>query len=263
MRILVCLKQAIDVSQIKSDKTTGLLLLANVPRKISDFDKNALEEAIRLKEKFGGEVLTLTVGSEDPKTTVREALAIGADKAYIVADPILEEQDTLATSYVLAEAIKKIGLIDLILCGETSIDGYTALIGPRLAERLNLPVISHVRKLSVEGSDVIAERTLEDCYETVKARIPLVLTVTKELNEPRIPTLMAIMKASRKEIIVWKSADLNIPNDKVGKLGSATTVICTIAPKMERKRIVIKGETPEEIANRLTEALLQQGVIKK
>ncbi len=263
MRIVVCIKQAVDVSQIKSDKATGRLLLANVPRKISDFDKNALEEAVRLKEKFGGEVLTITVGPEDAKTTVREALAMGADKAYIISDAAFEESDTLATSYILAEAVKKIGLFDLILCGETSIDGYSALIGPRLAERLNLPVVTYVRKISVEGSDVTAERILEDCYETLKVKTPAVLTVTKELNEPRIPTLMAIMKASKKEVITWKAADLNIPNEKVGKLGSATMVISAIAPKMERKKIVIKGDTPVEIANQLIEALLKEGVIKR
>lgn len=263
MRILVCIKQALDVSQIKADKATGRLILVNVPKKISDFDKNALEEAIRLKAKFGGEVLTVTVGTEDAKTTVREALAMGADRACIISDPAFEESDTLATSYILAEAVKKIGQFDLILCGETSIDGYSAQIGPRLAERLSIPVVTYVRKLSLEGSVVTVERTLEDCYETIRVETPALFTVTKELNEPRIPTLMAIMKASKKEVTMWKAADLGIPNEKVGKLGSATIVISVMAPKMERKRIVIKGDTPMNTAERLAEALFQEGLVKR
>lgn len=235
----------------------------NVPKKISDFDKNALEEAIQLKEKFGGEVLTITVGPEDAKAIIREALAMGADKAYLINDLIFESSDTLATSYILAEAVKKIGPFDLILCGETSIDGYSAQIGPRLAERLNIPVVTYVRKLSFEGSVLTLERVLEDCYEMIGVGTPALITVTKELNEPRIPTLMAIMKASKKEIITWKAEDLNITQEKVGKLGSAVTVISVIAPKMERKRIIINGESPTEIAERLANALILEGVVKR
>lgn len=237
--------------------------MVNVPKKISDFDKNALEEAIQLKEKFGGEVLTITVGPEDAKAIIREALAMGADKAYLINDLIFESSDTLATSYILAEAVKKIGPFDLILCGETSIDGYSAQIGPRLAERLNIPVVTYVRKLSFEGSVLTLERVLEDCYEMIGVGTPALITVTKELNEPRIPTLMAIMKASKKEIITWKAEDLNITQEKVGKLGSAVTVISVIAPKMERKRIIINGESPTEIAERLANALILEGVVKR
>ena len=262
MRILVCIKQAVDVSQIKADRVTGHLILVNAPKKIGDFDKNALEEAVRLKEKFGGEVLTVTVGPEDAKTTIREALAMGADKAYILSDPAFEDSDTLATSYILAEAVKKIGQFDLILCGETSIDGSSSQIGPRLAERLNVPLVAYVRKLVVEGDVVTAERTLEDCYEILRVKTPVLLTVTKELNEPRIPTLMTIMKASKKEVIIWKAADIGISAEKVGKKGSAVSVVSVLAPKMERKRIIIKGENPVDTAEKLAKELLNEGVIK-
>lgn len=264
IRILVCVKQAIDVSQVKVDTATRRLITVDAPKKISDFDKNGLEEAVRLKEKLGGgEVITVTVGPEDAKTTIREALAMGADKAYIVSDPIFEGSDTLALSFILAEAVKKLGAFDLILCGEASVDSFSAQVGPRLAERLGFPLVTYVKKLSLEGDTVTVERNLEDSYETIKAKTPVLLTVTKELNEPRIPSLMAIMKAAKKEVIIWKAADLNIQKEKVGEAGSGVKVQSVLAPKVERRKIVIKGETPVETAEKLAKALIQENVIKR
>lgn len=262
VRILVCVKQAIDVSQVKVDTVTRRLITVDAPKKISDFDKNALEEAVRLKEKLGGEVITLTVGPEDAKTTIREALAMGADKAYIISDPTFEGGDTMATSYILAKGVKKLGAFDLILCGEASIDSFSAQVGPRLADRLGVPVVTYVKKLTLDGGIVTVERNLEDSYETIKTQTPALLTVTKELNEPRIPSLMAIMKASKKEVILWKATDLNIPKEKVGELGSALKILNVLAPKVERKKLVIKGETPAETAEKLAKTLIQDGVVR-
>jgi len=260
-RILVCIKQALDVAELKIDSATRRPITAGVPRKISDFDKNALEEAVRLKEKVGGEVMVITVGPEEARMALREALAMGADRAYLLSDPSFERSDTLAVSYILAEAIKKVGEFDLILCGEASIDSFTAQVGPRLAERLNIPQITYVRKLDLNGDTVVAERSLEDCYEKVKAKMPVLLTVTGEINKPRIPSLMAIMKASKKEIMVWSAGDLKIPKEKVGEAGSAIQVTEVLAPKAERKRIMIKAETVEELAETLAKALIKEGVV--
>jgi len=260
-RIIVCLKQAVDVSQLKVDQATRHLMTASAPRKISDFDKNALEEAIRIKEKLGDvEVLTLTVTSEDARAVLREALAMGADKAYVVNDPSFKDVDTLGTAYVLAEAIKKIGEFNLVLCGETSLDSFSGLVGSRLAELLNLPQISSVRKISVEGDAVVAERALEDAIETVKAKVPVLIMVTREVNQPRIPSLMMIMKASKKEIVSWTAADLDIQEDK---LSSKIEVIEVLAPKTERKKIRITGENVQEIAEKLAKALIQEGVVRR
>ncbi len=260
-RILVCVKQAIDVSQLKVDAATRRLITVDAPKKISDFDKNALEEAIRIKERLGGEVFTVTMGPEDAKTTLREALAMGADKAYLVSDQIFESSDTLATSYILAEVIKKIGSFDLIICGEASIDSFSAQVGPRLAERLGIPLMAYAKKIGLEGDAVIVERGLEDCSETVKAKMPVLITVTKEINEPRIPSFMAIMKASKKEIVIWKAADLGVASEKVGEAGSGVQVLDALAPKVERKKLIIKGETATEIAEKLAKALIQEGVV--
>lgn len=260
-RIIVCLKQAVDVSQLKVDSATRQLLIASAPKKISDFDKNALEEAIRIKEKLGDvEIFTLTVTSEDAKAVLREALAMGADKAYVVNDPSFKDVDTSGTAHILSEAIRKIGEFNLVLCGETSLDSFSGLVGSRLAELLNLPQISSVRKLSVEGDTVTAERALEDAVETVKAKMPVLVSVTREINQPRIPSLMMIMKASKKEIVTWTAADLNIPKDK---LVSKIEIMEVLAPKTERKKIKITGENPQEIADKLARALIQEGVVKR
>jgi electron transfer flavoprotein beta subunit len=258
-RIIVCLKQAVDVSQLKVDPATRQLMTASAPRKMSDFDKNALEEAIRIKEKVGDvEIFTLTVTAEDVKAVLREALAMGADKAYAVNDASFKDVDTLGTARILAEAIKKIGEFNLILCGETSLDSFSGLVGSRLAELLNLPQMSSVRKLSVEGDAVVAERVLEDAVETVKANLPALIMVTREINQPRIPSLMMIMKASKKEIVAWTSPDLGIQKEKID---SKIEILEVLAPKTERKKIKITGENAQEIADKLAKALIQEGVV--
>jgi len=258
-RIMVCLKQAVDVSQLKVDPKTSQLLTASAPKKISDFDKNALEEAIRIKEKIGeAEIYTVTVSSEDAKAVLREALAIGADKAYFVNDQSFQDLDTSGTAYILAEVIKKIGEFYLVLCGEASLDSFSGLVGSRLAELLNLPQINSVKKIFVEANAVTAERTLEDAYETVKTKMPALITVTREINQPRIPSLMMIMKASKKEIVTWTLADLNIQKEKIEP---KIKVVEVLAPKTERKKILITGENADEIAEKLAKALIQEGVV--
>lgn len=234
-------------------------MTASAPRKMSDFDKNGLEEAIKIKEKLGdAEVCTVTVSSEDAKAVLREGLAMGADRAYLVSDPGLRDMDTAGTAYVLSEAVRKIGEYSLILCGETSLDSFSGLVGPRLAELLNLPQMTSVRKITVEGDTVIAERTLEEAVETMKAKMPALVSVTREINQPRIPSLMMIMRASKKEIVTWTAPDLNLQKDKIG---SKIELIEVLAPKTERKKIKITGENPQEIADKLAKALIQDGII--
>jgi electron transfer flavoprotein beta subunit len=260
-RIIVCLKQAIDVSQLKVDPATRQLMTASAPRKMSDFDKNALEEAIKIKEKLGTtEICTVTLSSEDAKAVLREGLAMGADKAFLVNDPAVKDIDTLGTAYVLAEAIRKIGEFSLILCGETSLDSFSGLVGPRLAELLNIPQITSARKITVDGDTVTVERTLEDAVEAVKAKMPALVSVTREINQPRIPSLMMIMKASKKEIVMWALSDLKLEGDKIA---SKIELVEVLAPKTERKKIKITGENVQEIADKLAKALVQEGVIRR
>jgi len=256
--IIVCLKYAVDVTQIKVDPTTRKLITADAPRKISDFDKNALEEAIRIKEKFGGEVIALTASAEDASSALREALAMGADRAFLIKDSSLQDSDSSVTSHVLAKAIRKVGSFDLIICGEASIDSYSAQVGPRLAENLGIPVVTYVRKLSLEDNVLVAERSLEDQSEVVKVKTPALVTVTKEINVPRVSTLMDVIKASKKELVTWSLSDLGVSSEEVG---AAVEILGVSAPKIERKKVKIEGETPEEIAEKLVKALIQEGVL--
>jgi electron transfer flavoprotein beta subunit len=260
-RIIVCLKQAVDVTQLKVDQKTGRLITAEAPRKISDFDKNALEEAIKLKEVLGGEVITVTVTAEEAKSTVREALAMGADRAVIIKDSKIAGIDTLTTALLLARTIKKLGEFDLILCGEASIDSFSGQVASRLAEILDIPQLTSAGKLSLEKGEVIVERALEDRYETVKAKTPALVSVTRGINEPRIPSLMAIMKAAKKEIAEWTIQDLGFPPEKLDASNMTVEILDVSAPKTERKRVVIKGENAEEIAENLVKALIQEGVV--
>ncbi|MEM0313244.1 MAG: electron transfer flavoprotein subunit beta/FixA family protein [Candidatus Bathyarchaeia archaeon] len=256
-RMIVCLKYAVDVSQIKVDAATRKLLTADAPRKISDFDKNALEEAVKIREKHGGEVIALTATAENASTALREALAMGADKAYMVQASALQNADTMGTALILAEAIKKIGSFDLILCGEASIDSYSGQVGPRLGELLKVPVVTYVNKLELEGDVLKAERSLDECIEVVRVKMPALITVTKEINVPRVPTLMDVIKASRKELKTITPADLGISAD----LPTTIKVMDVSAPKVERKKVKISGENPKEIAENLIKTLIKDGVL--
>jgi electron transfer flavoprotein beta subunit len=189
---------------------------------------------------------------------LREGLAIGADKAHLLNDPGVQRIDTWGTANILAEMVRKIGEFDLILCGDASLDSFSGLVGSRLSELLNLPQMSSVRKITVEGDVATTERSLEDASETVRAKMPALISVTREINQPRIPSLMMIMKASKKEIVNWSLKDLNLPSEK---LAAKTEVLEALAPKMERKKIRITGETVQEIAEKLAKALIQEGIV--
>ncbi|MEM4700060.1 MAG: electron transfer flavoprotein subunit beta/FixA family protein [Candidatus Nezhaarchaeales archaeon] len=261
-RACVCVKYSLDVGEIKVDPSTRRPITVGVKRKTSDFDKNAIEEAVRLKERQGWRVTAITYGPDEAKSALREALAMGADEAVLVTDPGYGQSDALVTSLFLAEAIKKEGPFDLILLGEVSIDGYTYQMGPRLAGLLGLPQITHVRRLEVRDGEVVAERDLEEGYEVVAARMPAVVTVTKEINEPRYPKLMDIMRASKKPIKVLTAADLGIPEGRRGAAGAGIEVLSVLAPEMRRKGVLIKGKEAGEAAAELLELLAKEGVVR-
>jgi electron transfer flavoprotein beta subunit len=261
VRSIVCVKQALDVAELKIDRATRVPVTIGVPRKISDFDKNAIEEAVRLKEKHGGTITILTMGKPEAVEAIKEALAMGADDACLVSDPSFEKSDTLATSYVLFKAIQKLGDFDLIFCGESSIDGFSGQIGPRLAERLGIPVATYVSRLELEGDVAKVERDLEEGIQVLEAKTPLLLTVTNAINEPRLPSLMAILKASSKEIKKWSSSELETLEEKVGSSGSAIEWIKVLAPEMERKGIIFKDKPADETAEELANAIVKEGVL--
>ncbi|MCX8205124.1 MAG: electron transfer flavoprotein subunit beta/FixA family protein [Candidatus Nezhaarchaeota archaeon] len=258
----VCVKYSLDVGEIRVDPSTRRPITVGVKRKVSDFDKNAIEEAVRLKERHGWRATAITYGPDEAKSALREALAMGVDEAVLVTDPGYDQSDSLVTSLFLAEAIKKEGPFDLILLGEVSIDDYAYQVGPRIAGLLGLPQITHARRLEVKGGEVVAERDLEEGYEGVVAKMPAVVTVTKEINEPRYPKLMDIMKASKKPIKVLTAKDLGIPEARRGAAGAGVEVLRVLAPEMKRKGQIVKGKEPSEAAAELVELLAKEGVIR-
>ncbi len=228
MDIIVCLKQIFDLGQIKIDTTTKHPITEGVARKISDFDKNALEEAVRIKGKHGGNILALIGGT---KEAAKEALSMGADEAIIFS----ADTDSLGTATLLAGIIQKMKY-DLILCGEASIDEFSFQIGPRLAQALEIPVLTYARKMELKDNEVVVERGLENRYEVAKARLPALVTVTKEINEPRIPTLLQILGASKKKI-----TEIILEKPEPGIETLSITAI-----EMKRKEVILKDT--EELA---------------
>ena len=261
MRQIVLLKDIPDLTEIKVDSETRAPRVEGVKRRISDLDKRALEAAIRLKEAVGGEILALSMGDDKTRTAMLEALAMGADAAYVVDDPGFRGLDTNATSIVLEAAIRKIGGYDLIVSGEMTLDSLSSQVGPRLAELLDLPQLTYVKEVSAGGGKVKAVRDLEDADEVAEAALPALITVVREINEPRIPSLMNIMKAKRKPQSVWTSQDLGLDPAGVQAM-SHVKVLGVTAPKVERKQIRVEADTVGEAAAKLVEHLVGEGVVR-
>ena len=257
--IAVCVKYIPDVEQVKADRE-GKLIMEGVSMRTNDLDKNAIEEAVKIKEKLGWKTFAITIGPEGAKMALREALAMGIDEAYLACDEAFKDLDTLGTTTVLAKVIEKAGGADLVICGEVSLDSFSGQVGPKLAELLGVPCVSCVRKIEVRDGELLVERALEDRYEELAVPLPVVVTVTREINTPRIPSLMAIMKAAKKEIKVLGAQDLGLSAEKLSAL-RAHGLLEVIVPPMERKKVRIAGETPEEIAENLLKALEEEGVL--
>ncbi len=258
MKIAVLVKPALDTSQLRVKE--GRVVIEETPLKINDIDRNAIEEAIKLKgndKAYAISVLKwppLQKRIQEAENLLREALAMGLDEAYLVADEGLIGSDQSATAKAIAAVINKVGA-DLVLAAEASIDNYTGQVPPRVAAELGWPLITYARELRVEGGKAIAKRDLEDSVETAEAQLPAVVSVTREINQPRIPTLLAIRAAMKKPVNKLTLADLGIkPDVKVELVGYKPVVI-------QRKRVIIKDGTPEEKADKLLQYLRQEGVI--
>jgi len=254
LKILVLVKSAVDEAELKSD-ASGRALLAGAQTKISTFDKNAVEAAVSLKERVGGSVAALSLGSQDSRKAVKEALAMGCEKAaLILSDGPL---DTVATSYYLAAQIKKAGGADLIFCSEGSSDTFQDQVGAMVAEFLGLPFIPYAKKVDLENGKVRCEQILDEGVRVSEAGLPSVISVVSEANEPRYPTLLQSMQASKKPIEEVPVASLKGP----GLPGTAIEVLDVIGHSVARKRVILEG-TPEEAAKKLVDELRLEGAIK-
>lgn len=262
MHIIVCMKQIVDLEKIRIKADTREPVLEGLPVRLGDFEKNALEEAVRIKEKRGDvKVTVVAVGSPKLKDTIKEALAIGADEAVILTDPLFAGSDEMGTARTLAQAIQKIGEYDLILLGEGSTDDHTGQVPSRLAELLGLGQVTYVRELEVlDGKRIRAVRDLEDVLEVVEVDLPAVVSVTAELNQPRLPPLTAILKAARKPTKTWGPNDIGVTTGEVGAGASRITVLSNLAPAQQRKQVVFEGDV-DDVVNELLKALEREGVI--
>ena len=260
MKIAALVKQVVDVDQIKADKEGGLLL-GNIPLKISNYDKNAVEAAVQLKEKNPGtEVIAVATGP-NIKDGVKEVLAMGCDRAVVMNAKEFPESDNLATSRVIAKMIQKIGGVDLVIMGEGSLDSYSGLMGARLSERLGgWPMSSFTVKIEHAANSLKATSNLGGVLETLEMPLPAVITVSEEINQPRLPPLIQILQAGKKPVQEFKLADLGLGANEIGAAGSGNAVVSNRAPKMARKNVRIKG-TPEEAAAQLAQALRKEGVV--
>jgi electron transfer flavoprotein beta subunit len=261
VQVIVLAKHVLQTEGLRVDKATKTIVTQGVPKVISESDKNAIEEAVRIKEKHGGKITVITMGSPDAKEALREALAMGADEGYLLSDPLFEGSDAHAVANVLAAAVTNILDYDLILCGAYSEDLFAFQVGPRLAEICNLPQITFASKITIEGTKITAERDLENEQQVVEGKLPCLVSVVREINEPRLPTLMAIMAASKKPMKTWTSEDLHLSAEELGLNGSLVEVLRGTVSVGERKRVMLQGEA-REIAPKLVKALIQQGVLK-
>lgn len=260
MRIIVCIKQVPDSGEVRFDKETHTMIREGLPSIINPFDENAIEAALQLREKHGGEVIVISMGAPPAAEQLRQTIAMGADQTILLSDRRFALADTLATAYSLATAIKKIGGYDLLLFGKQAIDGDTAQVGPGVAELLGLPQITYVRKIRVEDGKVTAERVLEDSCEIVQANLPAVLTVVKEINQPRHASLKGVLKAKKVQIPIWKPEDIDADMTRIGREGSRTVVIKTFSPEPRGESEQLSG-APDEIAEVLFARLRRQNII--
>ncbi len=249
MDIVVCIKQVPDTTEVRINPETNTLIREGVPSIINPFDENAIEEALRLRDKHGGKVTVITMGPPQAAEALRQAIAMGADEVFLISDKAFAGSDTWATSYTLASAIKKIAGYDVVLCGKQAIDGDTAQVGPGIAEWLDIPQVTFAVKIELDGGKAKIERLLEEANEIVEAPLPCVITVVKQINEPRLPSLKGMMKAKKTEIKVLSAQEIEADQTITGLKGSPTRVIKIFAPPAKGSGEVLQGSTDEMVSN--------------
>lgn len=259
MNIIVCLKHVVDTTEIRLDKKTEEIILRGIPTKINDYDRNAVQEAVKLKKETGGQVSLVCAGPREAAKTLKEALAMGADKAYLVTTPMAAYTDPQYIAGVLAAAIEKIGDYDLVLCGEVSEDGYNAQVGPGIAQRLGLSHVSYVISLDCDTATgaLVMERDLKDEIELIRAKTPLLLGLNSRINVPRLPTTIQVMKVPSNRITEWKMSDLGLDADESEAL---TCMRSYKVPVSKRKKVLLEG-SPAEIVDKLVGHLKEEGVV--
>jgi len=255
--IVVCVKTNPDLQMVRVKNREAVV--EAVPYKLGDLDKNALETAVQLRDAVGGTVTAVSVaeGNRKLRETIKEALAMGADSAAVVDDPALAGADPAAVAAVLAAAVKKLPACDLVLFGEGSTDNYSGQVGPRVAELLGVPQVGFARKVEAVDGAVRCERSMDEMIETLEVALPAAVTVVSEINEPRIPSLMHIMKAKSKPVEEWTLADLGLD---AGAVAARREIVSNLAEEQDRKHVLFGGSAAEQ-ADAFVNALIKEGVL--
>jgi len=262
MKIVVCIKQVPETNDAKIDPETKRIVREGLSAVLNPFDTYAIEEAVNLSKKHGGEVIALSMGPERAKSVIREAISVGADRGVLLSDRAFGGSDTWATSYILAKAIEKIGGVDLVLCGRQAIDGDTAQVGPGIAAHLDWQLAAHV--MAVEG---VTEKTIrlrrmhEDGCDLCELDFPAVVTVVKDINTPRVPTLKGRLAAEKSEIPIWKPEDIGAESEKIGLDGSPTRVVKTAPPPPRATATKKLSGNPADCAAELLKELKTRGIV--
>lgn len=247
MKIIVCIKQVPDTAEVRINPETGTLIREGVPSIINPYDMHAIEAGLQIKEKTGGTVMVITMGPPQAETALRDAISMGADNAVLLTDKVFAGSDTWATSYTLSKAIEKLGA-DIIICGKQAIDGDTAQVGPEIAEFLNIPHVSYVRMIEdITQNSIRVQRMMDEGYDIVEASLPVLLTVVRELNIPRLPSLKGKMAAKKAEIKKWGHSDIQAEEKNLGLKGSPTQVKNIFAPEARSDRKILQGTSEEQV----------------
>ncbi|MFA6548669.1 MAG: electron transfer flavoprotein subunit beta/FixA family protein [Candidatus Margulisiibacteriota bacterium] len=260
MDIIVCIKQVPDTTEVRINPETNTLVREGVPSIVNPFDENAVEAALQLKEKHGGKVTVITMGPPQASEALKTTIAMGADEVYLVSDRAFAGSDTWATSYTLSQAIKKIGHFDLILCGKQAIDGDTAQVGPGIAEWLGIPQVTFASKIEADGGKLKVERLLEEANEIVECPLPAVVTVVKQINEPRLPSLKGLMRAKKAEVKSLNAQMIEGDVKNMGLNGSPTSVVRIFTPPAKGGGEILTGEA-SEIVDKLIGKLKERKTI--
>ena len=258
MNIVVCIKQVPETTDVRINPETNTLIREGVKSIINPFDMYAIEEGLRLRERFGGRVTVVSMGPPQAEGALREAISLGADEGILITDRAFAGSDTWATSFILACAMRRLGDFELILCGKQASDGDTAQVGPGISAHLDIPQATYVKRINAIADGVInLERMTEEGYEVVELPLPVLLTVVKEINEPRIASLRGMMRAKKAQIIRWGISELGAELSQVGLAGSPTQVVKIFTPAPREGGQMLSGDA-DEIAERLAQILKQE-----
>ena len=261
MNVVVCLKQVPGTTTVEIDPQTNTLVRQGIKNVINPLDAYALEEGVRLKERFGGRVTAISMGPPQAGEMLRDAISLGADEAVLLSDGAFAGADTWATAYTLARAVERVGQYDLVICGRQTLDGDTGQVAPELAEMLGLPFVAYVSCIE-EAADggMRVQRMVEEGHEVIETPLPAVISVVKEINVPRLPSLRGITRSKSAEIPVWTAGDLAADENSIGLSGSATRVVKIFFPQRSSQAEVFQGEPAEQVDG-LVERLRADGLV--